>query len=85
MTVFIAQASSSSLWPTWPVLCLAVFVGVTAHLFNAMPDIDSDRRMGLGGLAVSLGQGRSIALVVVLMALIAASLAWVVAQVVASM
>ena len=85
MTVFIAQAASPMLWPTWPVICLSVLVGVTAHLFNAMPDIESDRRMGLGGLAVSLGKGRSIALVVVLMALIAASLAWVVADVVASM
>jgi 4-hydroxybenzoate polyprenyltransferase len=85
MTFFIAQASSSSLWPTWPVLCLSVLVGVTAHLFNAMPDIDSDREMGLGGLAVSLGRRQSIALTVVLMALIAASLAWVVADVVASM
>jgi 4-hydroxybenzoate polyprenyltransferase len=85
MTFFIAQASSSSLWLTWPVLCLSVLVGVTAHLFNAMPDIDSDREMGLGGLAVSLGRRQSIALTVVLMALIAASLAWVVADVVASM
>jgi 4-hydroxybenzoate polyprenyltransferase len=67
------------------VLCLSVLVGVTAHLFNAMPDIDSDREMGLGGLAVSLGRRQSIALTVVLMALIAASLAWVVADVVASM
>lgn len=85
MTVFIAQASSPSLWPTWPVVCLSVLIGVIAHLFNAIPDIDSDRRMGLGGLAVSLGRRRSIALTVVLMALIAASLAWVVADVVASM
>jgi 4-hydroxybenzoate polyprenyltransferase len=85
MTVFIAQAASPVLWPTWPVICLSVLVGVIAHLFNAIPDIDSDRRMGLGGLAVSLGRRRSIALTVVLMALIAASLAWVVADVVASM
>ena len=80
MTVFVAQASSSSLWPTWPVLCLSVLVGVTAHLFNAMPDIDSDRRMGLGGLAVALGRRRSIALAVVLMAFALASLAWLVAN-----
>jgi 4-hydroxybenzoate polyprenyltransferase len=84
MTFFIAQASSSSLWPTWPVLCLSVLVGVTAHLFNAMPDIDSDREMGLGGLAVTLGKRRSIALAVVLMVFAAASLAWLVADVVAS-
>ena len=39
MTVFIAQASSLSLWPTWPVLCLGILVDVTAHLFNDIPDI----------------------------------------------
>jgi 4-hydroxybenzoate polyprenyltransferase len=59
-------------------------VGVIAHLFNAVPDIDSDREMGLGGLAVSLGKRRSIALAVVLMVLAAVSvalviMAWVVA------
>jgi 4-hydroxybenzoate polyprenyltransferase len=84
MTIFVAQAASPVLWPTWPVICLSVLVGVIAHIFNAMPDIDSDRRMGLGGLTVSLGKQRSIALAVVLMALTAASLAWVVADVIAS-
>ena len=83
MTVFIAQASSPSLWPTWPVLCLSVLVGVTAHLFNALPDIESDRRMGLGGLAVSLGRTRSIVLAVVVMALTGLSVVWVVVDIVA--
>ena len=78
MTVFIAQAASLWLWPTWPVICLSVLVGVIAHLFNAVPDIDSDREMGLGGLAVSLGKRRSIALAVVLMVLAAASLVLVI-------
>jgi 4-hydroxybenzoate polyprenyltransferase len=75
MTVFIAQAASPSLWPTWPVICLSVLVGVIAHLFNAIPDIDSDREMGLGGLAVALGKRGSIALAVALMALAVAMLA----------
>ena len=75
MTVFIAQAASPVLWPTWPVICLSVLVGVIAHLFNAIPDIDSDRRMALGGLAVSLGKRGSIALAVVLMLLAVAMLA----------
>jgi 4-hydroxybenzoate polyprenyltransferase len=81
MTVFVAQAASPVLWPTWPVICLSVLVGVIAHLFNAIPDIDSDREMGLGGLAVALGKRRSMALAVVLMALAVASLAWVVVDV----
>ena len=84
MTVFVAQAASPGLWPTWPVIILSVLVGVIAHLFNAVPDIDSDRRMGLGGLAVTLGRSRSIALAVALMALAVACLAWVVVDVVAS-
>lgn len=62
MTVFIAQASSPSLWPRWPVVCLSVLVGVIAHLFNAIPDIESDRRMGLGGLTVSFGRRQSLVL-----------------------
>ncbi len=77
MTVFIAQASSRTLWPTLPVLCLSVLVGVTAHIFNAIPDIEDDRRSGWGGLAVALGRRRSIALAVVLMLLALACLALV--------
>ena len=63
MPVFVAQASSPSLWPTVPVTLLSVLVGVTAHLLNAIPDIDIDRETGWGGLAVSLGKRRSLVLV----------------------
>ncbi|MDP4585900.1 MAG: UbiA family prenyltransferase [Microbacteriaceae bacterium] len=66
MPVFIAQASSPSLWSTLPVTLLSVLVGITAHLLNAIPDIDIDRETGWGGLAVSLGQRRSMALAAVL-------------------
>jgi 4-hydroxybenzoate polyprenyltransferase len=66
MPVFIAQASSLTLWPTVPVVLLSVLVGVTAHLLNAIPDIDVDRETGWGGLAVSLGKRRSIFLAAVL-------------------
>jgi 4-hydroxybenzoate polyprenyltransferase len=82
MTVFIAQASSPSLWPTLPILCLSVLVAVTAHIFNAIPDIDSDRQLNLGGLAVSLGKTKSIVVARVLMTLAVACLAWVVADIV---
>ncbi len=68
MPVFIAQASSPSLWPTAPLTILSVLVGVTAHLLNAIPDIDIDRDTGWGGLAVSLGKRRSIVLVGILVA-----------------
>jgi 4-hydroxybenzoate polyprenyltransferase len=66
MPVFIAQASSLTVWPTVPVTLLSVLVGVTAHLLNAIPDIDIDRDTGWGGLAVSLGKRRSIFLAAVL-------------------
>lgn len=84
MTVFISQASSPSLWPTWPVVCLSVLVGVIAHLFNALPDIDIDRRMSLGGLAVSLGKRKSVVVAAVLIALAMACLGWVVFDIVSS-
>jgi 4-hydroxybenzoate polyprenyltransferase len=66
MPVFVAQAASTSLWPTVPVITLSILVGVTAHLLNAIPDIDIDRHTGWGGLAVSLGKRRSSILAAVL-------------------
>jgi len=66
MPVFIAQASSPSLWPPSPIVLLSVLVGVTAHVLNAIPDIDIDRETGWGGLAVSLGKRRSVILAAVL-------------------
>jgi 4-hydroxybenzoate polyprenyltransferase len=74
MSVFIAQASSPTLWPSFPLIALSVLVGVTAHLLNAIPDIDIDRETGWGGLAVSLGKRRSLVLVVVLVVVGAACL-----------
>ena len=66
MPVFIAQASSPTLWPSFAIVLLSVLVGVTAHLLNAIPDIDIDRETGWGGLAVSLGKRRSMILAGVL-------------------
>ena len=74
MPVFIAQASSPTLWPASPIVILSVLVGVTAHLLNAIPDIDIDRETGWGGLAVSLGKRRSGVLVAVLVVVGAACL-----------
>lgn len=64
--VFVAQASSLTLWPSFAVVLLSVLVGVTAHLLNAIPDIDIDRETGWGGIAVSLGKRRSMILAGVL-------------------
>lgn len=74
MSVFVAQASSLSLWPTPLIVALSVLVGVTAHVLNAIPDIDIDRATGWGGLAVSLGKRRSMVLAAVLVLVGAACL-----------
>jgi 4-hydroxybenzoate polyprenyltransferase len=66
MPVFVAQAASTSLWPSAPVIALSILVGVTAHLLNAIPDIDVDRASEWGGLAVSLGKRWSVVVVAVL-------------------
>ena len=66
LPIFIAQAVSRSLWPGWPVTLLFVLVGVISHLLNAIPDIEIDRRSGLGGLAVRLGRTLSICLSLIL-------------------
>jgi 4-hydroxybenzoate polyprenyltransferase len=66
MPVFVAQASSPSLWPTPLIVALSVLVGVTAHLLNAIPDIYIDRETGWGGLAVSLGKRCSVILAALL-------------------
>lgn len=78
MPVFIAQAITPTLWPSFSVVLLSVLVGVTAHLINAIPDIDIDRDTGWGGLAVSLGKRRSIVLVATLAAVAAVCLGVVV-------
>jgi len=60
--------SASTLWPTASLVALASCVGIIAHLFNALPDIDLDRRASVGGLAVSLGTKRARILLALLMA-----------------
>ena len=68
MPLFIAQAVSAGLWPTIPVIVLSILVGVTAHLLNAIPDIDIDQTARIGGLAVALGRRNSIVLTIALVA-----------------
>jgi 4-hydroxybenzoate polyprenyltransferase len=80
--VFVAQAASTSLWPSAPVIALSILVGVTAHLLNAIPDIDVDRASGWGGLAVSLGKRWSIVVATVLGAVATACLVAVLVDVV---
>ena len=43
----------------WATACFAI-IGVSAHLANALPDLDSDAAAGRGGFAVRLGRRRSV-------------------------
>ncbi len=64
---FVLQSAPRNLWPTATLIGLAACIGVIAHLFNALPDIERDRAARVGGLAVSLGAVRARILLVGLM------------------
>jgi 4-hydroxybenzoate polyprenyltransferase len=69
LTVFIAQSSSK--WPSWQMICISACVGVIAHIFNALPDLEIDKQASLGGLVVYLGKTKSIiALAILTLALL---------------
>jgi 1,4-dihydroxy-2-naphthoate octaprenyltransferase len=44
------------------MIILFSLVGGIAHLLNALPDIELDRKAGKGGLAVSLGRQKCLLL-----------------------
>jgi 4-hydroxybenzoate polyprenyltransferase len=46
------------LWWAWPIGAL---LAVTAHLADALPDVERDRATGVRGLATRLGVGRAAA------------------------
>jgi 4-hydroxybenzoate polyprenyltransferase len=62
LPLFVAQTSSTELWPETAMIVLFSLVGVIAHLLNALPDIEIDRTAGKGGMAVSLGRQNSLML-----------------------
>jgi 4-hydroxybenzoate polyprenyltransferase len=66
LSFFVAQAASRTLWPIPAMPVIFALVGVIAHLLNALPDIEIDRQANRGGLAVSLGRKKALALSVVL-------------------
>jgi len=75
LTVFITQSSWGELWPSWQMVSIAACVGIIAHVFNALPDIQIDKEAKLGGLVVSLGKSRAIVLLVLLAVILLALLA----------
>ena len=66
LPIFCWQAASREIWPSANILLIATLVGVIAHIFNALPDLELDRRVSLGGLVVYLGKSKSIVLIVIL-------------------
>lgn len=57
------------------MVSIAACVGIIAHVFNALPDIQIDKEAKLGGLVVSLGKSRAIVLLVLLAVILLALLA----------
>jgi 4-hydroxybenzoate polyprenyltransferase len=80
LPLFVAQTASAALWPQTLMITLFSLVGVIAHLLNALPDIEIDRKAGKGGLAVSLGRQKSLLLAAGLSALAIAVLLYLVSQ-----
>jgi 4-hydroxybenzoate polyprenyltransferase len=66
--VFVTQSSSALLWPNWQLVLIAICVGVIAHIFNALPDLQRDKESNLGGLVVALGKSKSLTVAVLLAA-----------------
>ena len=66
LPIFCWQAASRNLWPSWNIVLISSLVGVIAHLFNALPDLDIDKRVGYGGLVVYLGKKKSLVLLATL-------------------
>jgi 4-hydroxybenzoate polyprenyltransferase len=61
MPAFLFVGLDGSAPPWWSVAAFAI-IATSAHLANALPDLESDRAGGLGGLAVRLGRRRSVLL-----------------------
>lgn len=55
--------------PAWWLVAAGALLGSGAHLANAIPDLDDDRRAGVTGLPHRLGRRRSLATATMLVAL----------------
>ena len=90
MPAFLSYGLDGSPPTAWSVAVFAI-VGVSAHLANALPDVESDRAAGVGGLVVRWGSRRSVVLCWLLLAvgtgilgLVAAEQSWWLAGLVAA-
>ena len=76
LPVVVSLASRDESSPWW-VVAAGALLGTGAHLVNAVPDLEDDRRTGVVGLPHRLGAARSVDLATVL--LLAGSIVTVVA------
>jgi 4-hydroxybenzoate polyprenyltransferase len=76
LPVFAWLVARSEAPPGWVIGC-AAGLGAAAHLMNTIPDLESDRRVGMRGIAHQLGARRSLA---VSSSILAAELLLVVVQ-----
>lgn len=49
-----------SRWPAWWMILAGALLGAGAHIANALPDLEQDRRTGVEGLPHRLGRRRSL-------------------------
>lgn len=61
LPLFVSIGLDGDAGPVWPV-AVFVLLAVSAHLANALRDLEPDRRAGIDGLAVRLGARRTTAL-----------------------
>jgi 4-hydroxybenzoate polyprenyltransferase len=67
MPAFLYVGLDGSAPPWWTVVVFAL-IATSAHLANALPDLEADRPAGMGGLAVRLGRRWSARLCWILLA-----------------
>lgn len=66
LMVFVTQSSSTNLWPSWQLVLIASCVGIIAHIFNALPDMQMDKSSDLGGFVVWLGRAKAFMVIAIL-------------------
>lgn len=79
MPAFLTYGLDGTAPPLWTVAVFAI-VGVSGHLANAVPDLDTDAAAGMDGLALRMGRRRALLTCWVLLAVGTAILAIVTAQ-----